>query len=179
MGVNAVICERCNSLDATVHVTKVIDGTKKEIHMCENCAKKQETIDFETPFTTNNFLANLIDSVQSSPLKVNYIKTTTCSKCGMNYGKFKQTGRLGCDECYQTFEEKLIPLIKRVHGYENHTGKIPKRASVAIRMKREIMDLQKELDRVVSKQAFEKAVEIRDRIHYLEEELKQSGEHND
>ncbi len=44
---------------------------------------------------------------------------------------------------------------------------------------REIMELQKELDRVVSKQAFEKAVEIRDRIHFLEEELKQSGEHND
>lgn len=174
-----MLCERCNKNDATVHVTKLVNGIKKEIHMCEECAKLKETIDFETPFTTNNFLANLIDSVQSSPLKVNYIRTTTCSKCGMNYGKFKQSGRLGCDECYRTFEEKLFPLIKRVHGYENHTGKVPKRASNAIPMKREIIQLQKELEEVVNRQAFERAVELRDRIRYLERELKQSGEHHD
>lgn len=174
-----MLCEKCNENDATVHVTKLISGEKKEIHYCEECAKKKDDIDFETPFTTNNFLANLIDSVQSSAIKVNYISTTTCSKCGMNYGKFKQTGRLGCNECYKTFEEKLIPLINRVHGYETHTGKIPKQANQSIRMKREIIRLKKELEEVVSLQEFEKAVDLRDGIRLLEEELKQSGDAND
>lgn len=174
-----MVCERCNNNDATVYVTKLVNGEKKEIHYCEECAKQKDDMDFETPFTTNNFLANLIDSVQSSAIKVNYITTTTCSMCGMNYGKFKQTGRLGCSECYKTFEEKLIPLIHKVHGYEVHMGKISKQANDSIKIKREILEMKKKLEEVVGLQEYEKAVELRDRIRFLEEEIKRSGDLDD
>lgn len=170
-----MLCERCNLNDATVHITKVVGGSRQELHYCESCARIQENIDFETPFTATNFLANLIDSIQSSPIKVNYIKTTTCSKCGMNYGKFKQTGRVGCDECYHSFEEKLMPLIKRVHGYDQHTGKIPGKASGTVRLRREIDAARKELQIVLDREEYEQAVGLRDRIRDMERQLQEDG----
>lgn len=166
-----MLCQKCNEKKASVHLTKIINGQKNEIHLCEECARKNEDFNWETPFTINNFLTGLLDSIQSSPIKVDYIQTTTCSKCGMNYGRFKQLGRLGCSECYTTFNEKLMPLIKRIHGSENHIGKIPKREGSVIRIKKEIMNLRKELKRAVEKEEYERAVELRDRIKTLEDNL--------
>ncbi|WP_432667374.1 UvrB/UvrC motif-containing protein [Wukongibacter baidiensis] len=166
-----MICEKCNQNKATVHVTKIKNNKKTELHLCEECARKTQDMSFENPFTINNFLTGLLDSVQSSPIKVDYIKTTTCSKCGMSYGKFKQLGRLGCSDCYNTFNEKLMPLIKSVHGSQQHTGKVPKKSGNRIRIKREIMTLKKELRRAIEKEEFESAAELRDKIKLLEKDL--------
>ncbi|RKD26407.1 Protein-arginine kinase activator protein McsA [Caminicella sporogenes DSM 14501] len=168
-----MLCQNCHEREATVHVTKIINNQKQEIHLCEQCAKKSDDInfDFDTTFTINNFLTGLLDSIHSSPFKVDYIKTTTCSKCGMSYGKFKQLGRLGCFECYKTFNEKLLPLIKRIHGSETHIGKIPKKAGSRIRLKHEIMSLKKQLQMAVEKEEFEKAAKLRDRIKELEKDF--------
>ena len=86
-----MLCERCNKNPATVHVTKVLNDRKTEVHLCEQCAKYSEAVPaFDPSFSINHFLANLIDSVQDSPLKVDYIQATKCDRCGMTYGKFKQ-----------------------------------------------------------------------------------------
>lgn len=166
-----MLCQNCNDREATVHVTKIINNQKQEFHLCEQCARENDDINFDTTFTINNFLTGLLDSIHSSPFKVDYIKTTTCSKCGMNYGKFKELGRLGCSECYKTFNEKLMPLVKRIHGSENHTGKIPKKAGSRIKLKREIMSLKKQLQRAVEREEFEKAAKLRDQIKELEKDL--------
>ncbi|SKC87953.1 UvrB/UvrC motif-containing protein [Maledivibacter halophilus] len=166
-----MLCEKCKQNNATVHLTKIINNKKIELHLCEECARRTQDISFENPFTINNFLTGLLDSVQGSPLKVDYIQTTTCSKCGMSYGKFKQLGRLGCSECYKTFNEKLMPLVKSVHGSKHHTGKVPKKAGSLIRLKREILTKKKELSRAIDKEEFEKAAELRDKIKLLEKDL--------
>lgn len=168
-------CERCRKNEATVHITRVVNGDRKEHHYCETCATTQENIDFDTPFAANSFLTSLIESIQSTPIKVNYIKTTTCSKCGMNYGRFKQTGRLGCDECYRAFEDKLMPLIKRVQGNDRHTGKVLGRASGSIRLKREIEQLKGALQHALAAEAYEEAATLRDQIRALEKEYLQEG----
>ncbi len=167
-----MLCQKCNEKEANVHVTKIINGKKTEVHLCEECARQNDEMNIETPFTMNNFLTSILDSIHSSPIKVDYIKTTTCSKCGMNYGKFKQLGRLGCSECYKIFDEKLMPLIKRIHGSEVHVGKVPKKAGSKIRIKKEIMALKKELNSAVKKEEFERAAELRDKIKELEKNLK-------
>ncbi len=170
-------CERCKKNEATVHITRVVNGDRREHHYCETCATTQENIDFDTPFAANSFLTSLIESIQSTPIKVNYIKTTTCSKCGMNYGRFKQTGRLGCDECYRAFEDKLTPLIKRVQGSERHTGKTIRRAEGTLRLKREIQQLKGELQQAVAQEAYEEAARLRDEIRAMEK--KAAGEGRD
>ncbi|AOT71116.1 UvrB/UvrC motif-containing protein [Geosporobacter ferrireducens] len=166
-----MLCESCNKRNATVHVTKILNGNKTELHLCEQCAKQSEEMAFDASFTINNFLTGLLDSIQDSPIKVDYIKTTKCDHCGMTYGKFKQLGRLGCGQCYNAFHEKLLELIKRVQGNEVHSGKMPKRSGGVIRLKKEIKKLKLQLDEVIRKEEFEKAAVLRDKIRELESQI--------
>lgn len=166
-----MLCENCNKRTATVHVTKILNDKKTELHLCEQCAKQSEGMPFDTSFTINNFLTGLLDSIQDSPIKVDYIKATKCDQCGMTYGKFKQLGRLGCAQCYNAFREKLFPLIKRVQGSEVHTGKVPKRAGGSIRLKKEIKRLKSELEDAIRKEEFERAAVLRDQIRQMESQL--------
>lgn len=170
-----MICENCNKNTATVHVTKILNDKKTELHLCEQCAKQSEGVPFDTSFTINNFLTGLLDSIHDSPIKVDYIKTTKCDHCGMSYGKFKQLGRLGCSQCYNAFQEKLLPLIKRVQGSEVHTGKVPKRAGANILMKKEIKRLKAELEKAIRSEEFEKAAVLRDKIRETERQLHQDN----
>lgn len=170
-----MLCEHCNKRPATVHLTKILNDKKTQIHLCEQCAKQQEGVPFDTTFSINNFLTGLLDSIQDSPIKVDYIQTTKCDKCGMAYGKFKQLGRLGCGECYNAFQEKLETLIKRVQGSENHVGKIPKKAGGSILIKKEIKKLKDQLDEAVRKEDFEEAVVLRDKIRAYESKMENRG----
>lgn len=166
-----MLCEKCHKKPATVHVTKILNDKKTEIYLCEQCAKQSEQISFDTSFSINNFLTGILDSIQDSPIKVDYIKTTKCDHCGMTYGKFKQLGRLGCSQCYHAFEEKLTTLIKRIQGNESHIGKIPKRAGGSIRIKNEIKELKIKLDKAIKTEAFEDAAVFRDEIRKLENDI--------
>lgn len=166
-----MLCENCNKRPATVHVTKILNEKKKELHLCDQCAKQSEEVAFDTSFTINNFLTGILDSIQDSPIKVDYIKTTKCDKCGMSYGQFKQLGRLGCAQCYHAFGEKLDTLIKRVQGNESHIGKIPRRAGSSIKMRNEIKTLKMQLEKSIQAEAFEEAAVLRDKIRELENQL--------
>lgn len=166
-----MLCEECGKNQSTVHLTKIINGKVNKVHLCEECANKHKGLDFESSFSIHNFLTGLLDGTPGGTMKVDATAKNKCDKCGMTYGKFRQTGRLGCNYCYDSFKEKLIPLFKRIHGHDSHVGKVPKRAGGIIRIKREIEDLRKQLKMVVKKEEFEKAAELRDRIKDLEKEI--------
>jgi protein arginine kinase activator len=52
-----------------------------------------------------------------------------CAGCGTTYASFRESGLLGCPACYETFSERLGPLIERAHeGGCHHVGKFPRRA---------------------------------------------------
>ncbi|QXM07274.1 UvrB/UvrC motif-containing protein [Crassaminicella indica] len=168
-----MLCEKCHKRQATVHLTKILNNKKTEIHLCDQCAKQNEAVAFDTSFSINNFLASILDSIQDSPIKVDYVKATKCDYCGMTYGKFKQLGRLGCSKCYNAFEEKLNTLIKRIQGSESHIGKIPKRAGGSLRIKNEIKELKIKLNDAVRNEAYEEAAVLRDKIKDLEKNIKE------
>ncbi len=168
-----MLCENCNKRPATVHLTKILNDKKTQINLCEECAKQQEGVPFDTSFSINNFLTGLLDSMQDSPIKVDYIQATKCDNCGMTYGKFRQLGRLGCADCYNAFEEKLGALVKRIQGSESHIGKIPKKSGGAILIKNEIKNLKTRLSDSIKKEEFENAVVLRDKIRELENQLQE------
>ena len=64
-----------------------------------------------------------------------------------------------------------MPLIKNVHGSQQHTGKIPKKEGSVIRLKRDIMNMRKDLRRAIDKEEFERAAQLRDKIKLLEKDL--------
>lgn len=170
-------CEECGKRPATVHMTKIVNNKKTELHLCEECAQHHHEIpfnfnfnfDFEPNFSIHKFLAGLLDG---APVEVKApVSAPRCPSCGLTYGQFGQIGRFGCSECYRTFGKHLEPLFRRVQGNSRHTGKVPARTGGRLKYKREIEKLRIELQNAIREEAYERAAELRDRIRDLEQNL--------
>jgi protein arginine kinase activator len=179
-----MICQECNQRPASLHFTKIINGEKTEVHLCEKCAQeKGEIFVFNggTSFTFNNLLAGLlnIDSSfhQQNQNAFHQVEIIQCERCSMTFPQFVKVGRFGCAHCYETFKEQLKPVLKRLHsGNWTHNGKIPKRIGGGIHLRKQIEELKDQLKVVISNEEFENAAEIRDEIRSLERELIEGGE---
>lgn len=165
-----MLCQVCNKNNATVHYTKIINGEIEELHMCDECAMNNNEFEFDTTFSFHKLLTGLIDSFQGETTRKE-AGEFACPFCGLSYAQFRQTGKFGCPQCYDTFKSNLIPLFKGIHGHNKHMGKVPKRTNKTLAKKREIHRLRTEMDRLVSREAFEEAAVLRDKIKELENEL--------
>ncbi|MCA1066439.1 UvrB/UvrC motif-containing protein [Rossellomorea sp. AcN35-11] len=178
-----MICQECNERPATLHFTKVVNGEKTEVHLCEQCAQdKGEMFMFDSSpgFSVNNLLAGLLNIApafkQAKETEIPKTEVLQCQKCKMTIHQFINVGRFGCAHCYETFKDELTPLLKRVHsGNVEHHGKVPERMGEAIHVKKKIQQLKSELQTMIEDEEFEKAAEIRDEIRSLEKEIKKEG----
>ena len=164
-------CERCNQRPANVHLTKVINSKKAEMYVCEKCAAEmqQQTWGFNPEYNLHNFLCGLMgNEFSSSVAKRNSV---SCSQCGLTETAFAKGGLLGCAHCYHTFEDKLLPLVKRIHGTVQHTGKVPERTGGRAKVAKEIRILKNKLHHAINGEEFEKAAKLRDQIRSLEQQL--------
>jgi protein arginine kinase activator len=89
----------------------------------------------------------------------------------LTFSDFKNSGLLGCGECYRYFQIGLEPLLKKVHGSAAHTGKVPRRTGGKVRIRKEIQDLRRQLQQAIQKEDYEQAANLRDEIRHLEKEL--------
>jgi protein arginine kinase activator len=164
---NPELCEICGENPAVVHLTQVLDDQMTVLHLCKTCAVEKgvesPTLPDSSPLT--DFLAQM----DPSPEKHRPDPGDGCSFCGLTYGKFRETGRLGCPHCWVSFETQLRGLLRRVHGSTRHTGKVylPADPSAAGRRQR-LEALRRRLDRAVESEDFERAAELRDSIQELE-----------
>ncbi|MEA4849485.1 MAG: UvrB/UvrC motif-containing protein [Clostridiaceae bacterium] len=162
-----MICDECGKRPAAVHITKVENGKKSDMHLCEQCAMQKNLLNLSTSFSINDLLAGLLNSGGASHIKTEMVNDVKCDVCGLSYSKFKETGRFGCGNCYKVFGERLNPLFKKVHGNTSHTGKIPNRAGGRIKVLREVERLKQLLDEAIRNEEYEKAAAIRDEIREI------------
>lgn len=168
-----MLCHDCNQREATLHFTKIINGNKTEIHLCDKCAReKGEYIPGSNGFSIHHLLSGLLNfeqTVQNSPNRAPQQKDLQCEKCKMTFHQFARAGRFGCARCYETFHSKLDPMLRRVHGGNTtHIGKIPKRIGKDIQLQRKIQQFKQQLQHHISREEFEEAAKLRDEIRSLE-----------
>lgn len=167
-----MLCQECQKRSATVHYTKIVSGQKSEVHLCEHCATSVGDFVFpfglDNTFSLNQILAGLMEMDPISDKALRPTVSSRCPNCGLTYAQFRQSGRLGCGECYHAFEAQLPPLLKRIHGSAGHTGKIPERNGSAAQNQRRLELLRSELNRAVAREEFEHAAGLRDQIRMLE-----------
>lgn len=166
-----MLCDECKKRAACMHITKIINGQKVEKHLCEQCAQEHGHINFsfDDNFSVHDFLKGIFSNYQGECGQ--YQTETACPQCGMTYRDFSRNGKIGCNICYKTFGERLIPLLRRIHGTSNHTGKIPRRGGGAISLKQQLNGLRKELERCVAREEYEQAAKLRDEIRALEKTI--------
>jgi protein arginine kinase activator len=157
-----MLCDDCGKEIAKVHYKEIKDDKTIEYNLCEKCAveKGLHLSPKKHVFSISNILAGMAEEVGSATVK--------CQGCGLTYAEFRETGRLGCSDCYSAFKEQLRPLLRRIHGSNVHIGKSPRSSEGMLEKIREIEDLKVALRLAVEKEDFEKAAEIRDRIKQLE-----------
>lgn len=169
-----MLCDICKKNQATVHITKIINGDKQELSICDLCAKDIDgfnaigDIEFVSPFSFQNILSGLIDYVNQSSITVknNEMK---CDNCGTTYNEFKEKGLLGCSKCYEKFKATVMPVINSVQGNSDHVGKIPKKCGKYIIEKNRMLELKNMLKEAITKEEYEKAAEIRDQIRGIKD----------
>lgn len=180
-----MICQDCKERPATFHFTKVINGEKTEVHICEHCAQaNSELILFNgnTGFSLNNLLTGLlnIEADLHNKKEQNVFQSShelQCEGCTMTFSEFKKSGRFGCSNCYNTFNSYIVPILKRVHGGNTvHEGKIPKRIGGDIHIRKEIEGLKNKIHDFIIQEEFEQAALTRDKIRSLEKKLSSSDE---
>jgi protein arginine kinase activator len=157
-----------------VHLTKIMNNEKTELHLCEVCAKNvgnELGLVFEPSFNFQNFIAGLLEGDLNIYQHPNSNQEIYCQNCGLTFSDFTNSGLLGCGECYRHFKSGLEPLLRKIHGSDHHIGKVPKRTGGKFRVRKEISDLRAELQQSIGREDYEKAAFLRDEIRRLEAEL--------
>lgn len=171
-----MICQRCHKREANVHYTQIINGSKAELYLCSQCADENSKLTFSPQLSLGNLLWGFPGFGGSEGFaEFGKPQVTRCSVCGMSFDDFRKSGKLGCANCYSIFRDNLSPILRRLHGNIEHTGKIPAKLSDLVKNANEIERLKTELSAAVESEQYEKAAELRDRIRSLENTGRKGG----
>lgn len=171
----AVMCKECGVRPSKIHYTEIVNDQMVTTDLCLECAESKG-IDVQKggSYGLGDLVAGLIDTTaQTQSEKIGLVK---CPTCGFEYSEFKKAGRLGCAECYNAFEARLIPLLRQLHGSTQHNGKRPSKIGPKAILRKELMDLQEDLTRAIRDERYEDAAAIRDRIKKLEERVEEGSD---
>ena len=178
MSSSSLICDECGKNKATVHLTEIVNDVITKLNLCESCAKAKGA-DAEQHFGIADLLSALSDAdvPQAAATAGTIPSKHKCGHCGLSYEDFKRIGRLGCGECYKTFRTSLAPLLKRIHGANQHLGKSPNPQALdelknTTKRAQELDQAKLELSKAVKNEEFEVAASLRDKIKFLEKKAK-------
>lgn len=163
-------CQFCDA-PATVTLTKIVNKQKHVVRLCDRCAKRNKlfadvTGTAATPQVQVSAVLGLFDlggGTAPSPETA----ALTCPDCGLQYGEFRATGRLGCPAEYDAFRPALEPLLARIHRADAHAGKTPRAVRAARRGER-LDDLRRRMAAAARAEDYEEAARLRDAIRQEE-----------
>lgn len=174
-----MLCDRCKKNEATVHIKEFHNGKCTNLHLCQECAAKDESagslpgIGFnlaEVLMNVNKLAGKLAGDDRQQPQP----PSPVCPACGWDLEKIrKNDGKMGCPECYRTFDPLIKKAISHVQHGSLHLGKRPRgvRAGSPAARRGELEALKKELQTLIAREEYEAAALCRDRINMLRQEL--------
>lgn len=167
-----MLCENCQKELATVHVTKIINGYKTEMHLCENCARElgEVGLNIEIP----NLFAGFFEPLQG--ITSSFVRQRECPTCHSTLEDFRNRNLFGCSDCYETFKNEIEPLLRRLHGSSRHEGKVPLKGHSSLSIEHRIKMLREQLQQAVELENYERAAQLRDQIRELENQARNKGE---
>lgn len=192
-----MLCQNCGKNEVNFHYTQVINGVKKEMALCDKCAKELglESLDFNMPIDFSNFLGDFLNMSVDTDFLPSFTKTglLQCDNCGMTYQEFANSGKLGCAHCYDTFSNILDPLLKNIHGSNTHVGRrgkltvseknkvaedvekvqnkennVSKKTKQNVSKQEKLEKLNSDLKLAIKEERYEDAAKIRDEIKELQ-----------
>lgn len=173
-----MLCENCRKKEANVRYSENINGVKKEMHLCEECSRKlgiTDKMDFRMPsIDFSNFFGSFLEDFSTPdfmPL-LSEIKQIKCDSCGSTFDNIVNTGKYGCPNCYDVFEDRMDPILKKLQGANRHNGRLGKISENNIKFDKKeekkldnkLEKLQEDLKQAIKEERYEDAAKIRDEI---------------
>jgi protein arginine kinase activator len=161
-------CDQCREREAVIHLTQIVNEQVTTLHLCEKCAAEKGV---ESPGSTvktplGTFLAAMGKGAEQ---QLPAARTgEACARCGATFQDFRESGRLGCPDCYRAFESSLRDLLRRLHGSTHHLGERYAEREPEVIPAAQAADLREQLRLAVETENFELAAELRDRLRVME-----------
>jgi protein arginine kinase activator len=172
-------CDQCHEREAVIHLTQIVNEQVTTLHLCERCAAEKGVE--STGSVEQNPFAKLVAASMGKPAPelalVGAGGRGACPRCGATLQDFRESGRLGCADCWRAFEAPLRDLLRRLHGSTVHMGeRYAERTGEPIGTEARVnggatlrqADLREQLRLAVETENFELAAELRDRLRVLE-----------
>lgn len=179
-----MLCENCGKREANVRYSENINGVKKEMNLCEECSKRlgvTDQMNFRMPsLDFSNFFGSFLEDFASMPdfmPLLDQVKDVKCESCGYTFNDIVNSGRYGCANCYDVFEDRMDPILKKLQGANRHTGRLGKISDNNIKFDKvsdksdeitkvndEKGKLEEELKKAIKEERYEEAAKLRDEI---------------
>ena len=158
-----MLCQQCKKQTATVHLTDLVQGEKRERHLCEDCANSEGVV-----VKQNVSISDVLNSFLMSQASVQEMARVKCPDCGTTFVEFRNQGLLGCANDYDVFGRALTNVIERAQdSHSHHTGKKPGEMVRIDPVQQERFRLQRELREAVEREDYELAARLRDQLGAL------------
>lgn len=167
-----MLCECCHAHPATVHMVQVVNGHRKEEHLCSECAEKEHVFQKEQSFFGHGFFDSPLDHFFGGSMLGHLLEdpfgTRTLEDQGGQFIEVSPEKLPENESSYDRFKESIRP------SFQKGKNEIPvKEAKEEEKMdapaeSRELQALRKELKSCVDREDFERACEVRDKIKAIE-----------
>ncbi len=163
-------CDQCREREAVIHLTQIVNEQVTTLHLCERCAAEKGV---ESPGVTKTPLGSFLAAMGKGSEQAGAARgggAAACHRCGASFQDFRESGRLGCPECYQSFEAPLRDLLRRLHGSTHHMGEryVARGEPGDGEGRPQAVELREQLRLAVETENFELAAELRDRLRVVE-----------
>lgn len=170
-------CEKCKNKKATLFYADEGGGRHA---LCTACGSLMNKIgQYDDMTNTNAENSQYIPeptlrgfNTDIAPTPIYLFQSTdepiSCSVCHLTLNDIRETGELGCPECYSAFGELIFPYMSPDEDLEGKKTRMPYSHRQRIERKRSLADLRSKLRSAIEGENFELAAKLRDRIKNLE-----------
>ncbi len=167
-----MICSQCQERDAVMELTQVAEGQVTKVHLCEQCAAERglENAASLGKSPLASYIAAMGQGLKdATPAGVGEL-AFSCGSCGATLSDFRESGRLGCPDCYRALGEPLRDLLRRLHGATRHVGEryLAGAAAEPSAGAPGGLELREQLKRAIESEDFERAAQLRDQLKVAE-----------
>lgn len=167
-----MLCERCHAHPATVHMVQVVNGHRKEEHLCSECAEKEHVFQKEQSFFGHGFFDGPLDHFFGGSMLGHLLEdpfgTRTLEDQGGQFIEVSPEKLPENEDSYNRFKESILPSFQKGKSEIPVNEPKTKEKADAPAESEELQALRKELKSCVDREDFERACEIRDKIKALE-----------
>lgn len=167
-----MLCERCHAHPATVHMVQVVNGNKKEEHLCSECAEKEHVFQKEQSFFGNGFFDSPLDHFFGGSMLGHLLEdpfgTRTLEDQGGQFIEVSPEKLPENEDSYSRFKESIRPSFQKGKNKISVNEPKTKEKADAPAESEELQALRKELKSCVDREDFERACEVRDKIKAIE-----------